>query len=99
MLFVFFSIFSLTNYYKAFSVIVISINLNDMLCGIYLASIWMADLILKDRFLVEEELWRSGVMCYIAFETTLVHHFGSTCFDFPFPILIDDCDISNRYKV
>ena len=37
---------------------------NDILCGIYLCCILTADTILKDTFLVKEELWRSGPVCF-----------------------------------
>ena len=44
-----------------------SVNFSDVLCGIYLATIWIADLIFKDKFTVKERSWRSGPLCFTAF--------------------------------
>ena len=56
---------------KNFSLIVISININDILCGIYLSYIWIVDLSFGDSFKAKEESWRSGNLCLIAFTTAL----------------------------
>ena len=56
---------------KSFSLIVISINGNDILCGVYLSYIWIADLSFGDSFKVKEESWRSGILCLTAFTTLL----------------------------
>ena len=52
---------------KTFSVTVISINLNDSLCGVYPANIWISNIVFKDQFIVKEEICRSGAVCFIAF--------------------------------
>ncbi len=57
---------------KAFAVNVVSININDLLMFVYLSVIWIADLSLKDKFVVEEEQWRSGGRCFFAFFTILL---------------------------
>ena len=59
------------NLYKAFSVIVICVNANDILCGIYLSFIWVADISFSGSFNVTEELWRSSFLCFTAFTTIL----------------------------
>ena len=46
---------------------IISVNVNEILCGIYLAFIWVSDINLKGKFLIKEELWRSGLLCFSAF--------------------------------
>ena len=51
---------------KAFSAIVISLNINDLICEIYLSCIWINDIIFKDKFMVKEEIWRSGLGCFTA---------------------------------
>ena len=56
---------------KPFSATVISINLNNILCGIYLACIWIADVALEDKFQVKEKLWRAGPLCFMAFTIVL----------------------------
>ena len=56
---------------KAFSIIVIFINTNDILYGIYLSFIWIADLIFSEKFHVKEASWRSGIICLTAFTTVL----------------------------
>ena len=53
--------------HKTFSFAVIAINLNDILCGIYLGCIWIADLMLKSKFQVKEHLWRSSIVSFSAF--------------------------------
>ena len=52
---------------KAFSVIVIFINTNDILYGIYLCVIWIADLLFGGEFHVKEASWRSSFFCLTAF--------------------------------
>ena len=52
---------------KCFSLIVISINGNDILCAMYLGCVWIADLTFGDSFKVKEESWRSGIFCITAF--------------------------------
>ena len=56
---------------KCFSLIVISINCNDLLCGIYLSCVWIADLFFSELFKIKEESWRSGILCLTAFTTVL----------------------------
>ena len=57
--------------HKTFSIIVVSINANDILCGIYLAFIWITDLLLSGKFHVEEESWRSSFLCFTTFTTII----------------------------
>ena len=57
----------------AFSSIIISVNLNDMLYGIYLTFIWVADIFLADNFIVKEQWWRSSPLCLTAFGTILLY--------------------------
>ena len=52
---------------SAFSVTVISLNIKDTLCAIYFKIIWISHFYLSDTFAVKEEIWRSGLMCFIAF--------------------------------
>ena len=56
---------------KAFSITAIMINANDILCGIYLSLIWIADISYSGSFHVKEESWRSGLFCILAFTTAL----------------------------
>ena len=56
---------------KMFTIVIISVNINDILCGIYLCLIWIADLSHHGSFHVKEELWRSGLLCLTAFTTIL----------------------------
>ena len=61
--------FKADNLRKAFAVTIIFININDILYGIYLSFIWIADLILREKFHVKEVSWRSGIICLTAFAT------------------------------
>ena len=65
---------------KSFSLIVISINGNDILCGMYLSYVWIADLYFSDSFRVKEESWRSGILCLTAFTTALFFTVLTECF-------------------
>ena len=56
---------------NAFSVIVLFINANDILCGIYLSFIWIADLVFSGKFHVKESSWRAGFLCLAAFTTAI----------------------------
>lgn len=52
---------------KAFSASVVAINTCDIICGIYLSILWVADLIHKGSFLVKRENWRSSGICFTAY--------------------------------
>ena len=52
---------------KTYSMIVVSINVNDILCGAFLGCICITDIILKGKFSVKEKLWRSSPLCFTAF--------------------------------
>ena len=39
-----------------FSVSVISVNFSDILCGVYYTTIWIADLVFNDKFLLKKSL-------------------------------------------
>ena len=56
---------------KSFAIIVIIINVNDILCGIYLSFVWVADLSFSGSFHVKEEYWRSSFLCFTAFTIVL----------------------------
>ena len=55
----------------AFAVTIVSVNVNDVLCGLYLCIILMVDLKHQESFLVKEELWRNDPLCFTAFYTIL----------------------------
>ena len=44
-----------------------SVNTSDLLCGIYLGIIWIADVSVGEYFVVREENWRLSLICFIAF--------------------------------
>lgn len=46
---------------------VVIINLNDMICGIYLTLIWGADTYFGDSFMINESKWESNPLCLFAF--------------------------------
>ncbi len=51
---------------NATSIIPVFINLNESLCGYYLFTIWIADLMYKNGFVLQEAKWRSSVPCHVA---------------------------------
>ena len=56
---------------KTFAVIVVFLNLNDFLCGIYLGIIWTMDRRLEGIYFVRDKWWRSSYECYTAFIAVL----------------------------
>ena len=52
---------------KTFSLIVIAINFNDLICGLYLCNIWVSDIMFQGTYLIKEEIWKSHPLCFIAF--------------------------------
>ncbi len=56
---------------EAYVAIVVAVNCNDLQCAVYLATIWGADFNFKGTFRVKEETWRSGPLCFSAFEIAL----------------------------
>ena len=54
-----------------FKIKVIGLNLSDKLCGCYLIIIWFSDVIFKGVHMVEEHLWESHSLCFIAFGVIL----------------------------
>ena len=67
---------------KCYTLTVISINLNDTLCGIYLCIIWIANFAFKETFSAKEENWRSSSMCLVAFGFALRFNITSPLFLF-----------------
>ncbi len=51
---------------KAFAISVIFINIGDFFCPVYLAVIWITDLVYQGSFMISEEKWRSSVLCFMA---------------------------------
>ena len=74
-----FFLFVTSNSNKTFSVTAVSVNINDMLCGLYLTIIWLADVNFKDTFFVKEKFWRSGLFCFLAFSIILLFSIFSQC--------------------
>ena len=50
---------------------VVSVNMTDMICGLYLCVIRIADLYFKGKFISHESHWRSSVLCFVAFSMFL----------------------------
>ena len=43
------------------------LNLSHILCGFYLTSIWLSDILLENVYLVNEKLWQSNLLCFTEF--------------------------------
>ena len=54
-----------------YSIPVISVNITDIFCGIYLCIIWMTDFYFRGRFISNESHWRSSSLCFTAFGVSL----------------------------
>ena len=62
---------------NVFSIIMSGVNLSDLLHGIYLTSIWLAETYYKGVFKVKEELWRSSKFCFVAFCIIMCYTFSN----------------------
>ena len=50
---------------------VVSVNITDILCGLYLCLIWITDLYFRGKFVSHERHWRSSFLCFCAFGLSL----------------------------
>ena len=55
------------NKHGAFGLFVTSINVIDFSCGFYILILWIADLIYKNNFFMNNLTWRSSLTCFTAF--------------------------------
>ncbi len=55
----------------SYNTIVGSINIGDLLCGIYLTMIWSADIYYGETFVVKNLQWRKNATCTLAFAINL----------------------------
>ena len=55
----------------SYFITVASVNITDMLCGLYLCIIWITDLYFKGKFISNERYWRSSFLCFTAFGISL----------------------------
>ena len=56
----------------AFDIIVRFVNFSDLLCGIYISILWIADIIFMGEFALEESNWISHPICFVAFGVSLL---------------------------
>ena len=49
---------------KVYSTIVFSLNLNEAICGLYVISISVANIIYSENFYYEQDIWRSSAICF-----------------------------------
>ena len=57
---------------STFNISVGYINIGDFCCGLYLLTIWFADLAYKDSFIIHDTKWRSHISCFLAFSLALL---------------------------
>ena len=55
----------------SYFITVASVNITDMLCGLYLCIIWITDLYFRGKFISQERHWRSSFLCFTAFGISL----------------------------
>ena len=56
---------------KPYTVCVISVNISDILCGLYLGIIWISNVLFEGKFILSEVKWRSGSVCFLAFSIVI----------------------------
>ena len=52
--------------------VIISINLTDMICGLYLMMLLLADGIFQENFIGNESKWRVSIPCYVILTLSLM---------------------------
>ena len=57
---------------RSFKKTVLAINLNDMICGIYLTIIWVAAFYFNENYVVKDKQWKSNPLCFVCFAATLL---------------------------
>ena len=50
---------------EIFKINVIGLNLSDSLCGVYLFIMWLSDQIFQSVHFVNEDLWKSHLLCFV----------------------------------
>ena len=55
----------------SYFITIASVNITDMLCGLYLCVIWIGDLYFRGKFISHERYWRSSFLCFTAFGLSL----------------------------
>ena len=55
----------------AFGISVASVNISDLLCGVYITIIWISDFVHSGTFVLKEISWLSSIPCFIIFGTSL----------------------------
>ncbi len=68
--------------FNAYSIIVWLVNVAHLSKAVPLLILWIADLIFQKNFVLKEELWRSGLACFVHFFFELCYSFlnsGSLC--------------------
>ncbi len=58
---------------KPFLAIVVSININHLLCALYLCIAWVADVVFETSSVVQSKSWRSGPICFSAYGIIISH--------------------------
>ena len=59
-------------YLCTFHLVIISINLTDMICGLYLMMLLLADGIFQENFIGNESKWRVSIPCYVILTLSLM---------------------------
>ena len=63
----------------AFDIIVRFVNFSDLLCGIYIFILWIADIYFRGEFALQETNWISHPICFVAFGMSLHFSLFSPC--------------------
>ncbi len=64
---------------KSHIVMVISINVTEKLCAVYLSIVWVADVHLAGQFQLQDEIWMSGAACFSGFAFSLFYELLTQC--------------------
>lgn len=65
---------------EAFAVTITAINVNDILCALYLGSIWIADISFSGQFILHKDRFQASAVCFTGFTIILIFSILSQSF-------------------
>ncbi len=65
--------------YQTFAKIALSINVSDILFGIFLCLIWIANEQYSGGFAVNEQVWRASLTCFLSFSIVFLFNWATPC--------------------
>ena len=65
---------------KSFVLLAVCLNVNNILLAVYFGIIWISHVIIKELFIVQQNIWKSSDICFLAYSSALLHTILCTIF-------------------